>query len=269
MADAAAPLTGAAPLPDVGALFSLAGRVALVTGGASGIGLAIAQALAGAGAAVVLCGRRQALLEAACQAMQAAGARAAFVTADLSNRKALVEVAAASASAFGASDIVVHAAGMNRRQPWADVDDASWNEQFDVMLAAPFFLSRALLPAMAARGWGRIVTIASLQSARAFADSIPYGAAKGGVVQLVRAMSEAWARQGVTANAIAPGFFPTALTGAVFDDPVRLDAIRRQTATSRIGQLSDLHGAAVFLASDASAYVTGQTLFVDGGFSAK
>jgi NAD(P)-dependent dehydrogenase (short-subunit alcohol dehydrogenase family) len=269
LTDAAASTAAAAPLPEVGRLFSLAGRVALVTGGGSGIGLAIAQALAGAGAAVVLCGRREVLLAAACQALQAAGAPAAFVTADLADRAALAEVAVASASAFGAPDIVVHAAGMNLRQPPAEIDDAAWNQQIEVMLAAPFFLSRALVPAMAARGWGRIVAIASLQSARAFADSIPYGAAKGGIVQLVRAMSEAWGPQGITANAIAPGFFPTALTGAVFDDPARLHAIRRQTAVDRTGVLADLHGAAVFLSSEASAYVSGQTLFVDGGFSAK
>jgi NAD(P)-dependent dehydrogenase (short-subunit alcohol dehydrogenase family) len=163
----------------------------------------------------------------------------------------------------------VHAAGMNRRQPWAQIDDAAWDEQLDVMLAAPFFLSRALVPAMAARGWGRIIVIASLQSSRAFADSLPYGAAKGGVVQLVRAMAEAWSGQGVNANAIAPGFFPTALTGAVFDDEARLQAIRRQTACGRTGELADLQGAAVFLASPAAAYITGQTLYVDGGFSAK
>ena len=257
------------PLPRIDGLFSLAGRVALVTGGASGIGLAIAQALAGAGARVVLCSRRAALLQQACDALQAAGADAAFVEGDLADRSALAGIAAASAAPFGAPDIVVHAAGMNHRQPWAQVTDADWDAQIDVMLAAPFFLSRTLVPAMAARGWGRIIAIASLQSQRAFADSAPYGAAKGGVVQLVRAMAEAWSAQGITANAIAPGFFPTALTGAVFDDEARVMAIRRQTACGRTGDLADLHGAAVFLASPASAYVTGQTLYVDGGFSAK
>jgi NAD(P)-dependent dehydrogenase (short-subunit alcohol dehydrogenase family) len=259
----------AASLPDVARLFSLAGRVALITGGASGIGLTIARALAGAGAAVVLCGRRGDALRAASHELQAAGARAAWVAADLADRSALAGVAEASAAPFGAPDIVVHAAGLNRRQPWADIDNAAWDEQLDVMLAAPFFLSRCLVPAMRAKGWGRIMAIASLQSARAFPDSIPYGAAKGGVVQLVRAMSEAWARHGITANAIAPGFFPTALTAAVYADSARLETLSRQTAAGRNGELADLHGAAVFLASDASAYVTGQTLFVDGGFSAK
>lgn len=259
----------AAGLPRVEPLFSLQGRTALVTGGASGIGLAVASALAGAGACVVLCGRRQALLEAACANLQAQGAQAAWVRADLADRSALPGVANASAAAFGAPDIVVHAAGMNLRQNWADVSDSGWDEQLDVMLAAPFFLSRALVPAMAAKGWGRILCIASLQSQRAFAHSVPYGAAKGGVLQLVRAMAEAWSAQGITANAIAPGFFPTALTGPVFGDEARLQSIRHQTATGRTGELADLHGAAIFLASPAASYITGQTLYVDGGFSAK
>lgn len=256
-------------LPDPAKMFSLAGKVALVTGGASGIGLSVAEALAGAGAAVVLCGRREALLQQACAKLQAAGASAAFVAADLADRGCLVRVAAECAAAFGAPDIVVHAAGMNHRQPVAEISDASWDEQLDVMLAAPFFLSRALVPAMAERGWGRIICIASLQSVRAFANSLPYGTAKGGVAQLVRAMAEAWSGQGITANAIAPGFFPTALTGAVFNDPQRMQLISAQTAVGRAGELRDLHGAAVFLASPASDYVTGQTLFVDGGFTAK
>jgi NAD(P)-dependent dehydrogenase (short-subunit alcohol dehydrogenase family) len=259
----------AAALPRVDTLFSLRGHIALVTGGASGIGLAIASALAGAGARVLLCSRRKALLQQACAGLQAQGAEAAWLEADLADRSALPQVASASTAAFGAPDIVVHAAGMNLRQPWAEVTDNSWDEQLDVMLAAPFFLSRALVPAMAAKGWGRILCIASLQSQRAFAHSVPYGAAKGGVMQLVRAMAEAWSAQGITANALAPGFFPTALTGPVFGDEARLQAIRQQTAAGRTGALADLHGAAIFLASDAASYITGQTLYVDGGFSAK
>jgi NAD(P)-dependent dehydrogenase (short-subunit alcohol dehydrogenase family) len=256
-------------LPQIGALFSLTGHTALVTGGSSGIGLAVATALAGAGAAVVLCSRRATPLRAACESLQAAGAHAAFLEADLAERAALADVARASAQPFGAPDIVVHAAGVNLRQPWAQVDDAGWNSQIELMLATPFFLSRELQPAMAQQRWGRIIAIASLQSVRAYADSIPYGAAKGGIVQLVRAMAQAWSAQGITANAIAPGFFRTALTDAVFSDAARIEAIRAQTAVGRTGEMQDLHGTAVFLASPASSYITGQTLFVDGGISAK
>ena len=131
------------------------------------------------------------------------------------------------------------------------------------------FLARRLVPAMREKGWGRIVNVASLQSARAFPNSAPYGASKGGVCQLTRAMAEAWSGGGVTANAMAPGFFPTTLTAPVFADQGRADELAAKTAIGRNGRLEDLHGLAVFLSSPASDYITGQTIFVDGGFTAK
>ncbi|PWS34513.1 gluconate 5-dehydrogenase [Falsiroseomonas bella] len=248
------------------ARFSLEGRVALVTGGSSGIGLAIAEALHGAGASVVLCARRADALR---QAAETLSARAAACLGDVADRAGLADLAARAAEPFGAPEIVVHAAGLNARQPWDQVDDAAWNAQIESMLAAPFFLSRALLPGMRAKGRGRVLNIASLQSTRAMPDSIPYGAAKGGVAQLTRAMAEAWGRYGITCNAIAPGFFPTALTAPVFADAERAARLAAQTCLGRNGRLEDLQGAAVFLASDAAAYVTGQVLAVDGGFLAK
>jgi NAD(P)-dependent dehydrogenase (short-subunit alcohol dehydrogenase family) len=146
-------------------------------------------------------------------------------------------------------------------------------EAFDLHMAlhlrAPFLLTQALAPAMAARGFGRVINLASLQSFRAFPNSAPYGAGKGGVAQLTRAIAEAWSARGVTCNAIAPGFFPTPLTAPVFADPERAARNAAQTAIGRNGELQDLFGATVFLASDASAYVTGQVLAVDGGFTAK
>ena len=122
---------------------------------------------------------------------------------------------------------------------------------------------------MRSRGWGRILNIASLQSTRAFANSAPYGAGKGGIVQLTRAIAQEWSRFGITCNAIGPGFFPTALTAAVFDNPELAQRHAEQTCIGRNGELADLHGATVFLASNASAYITGQTLMVDGGFTAR
>ncbi|MDJ0611138.1 MAG: SDR family oxidoreductase, partial [Kiloniellales bacterium] len=138
-----------------------------------------------------------------------------------------------------------------------------------INLSTPFFLARALVDGMRAKGWGRVVNMASLQSSRAFANGMAYGASKGGVAQLTRAMAEAWSAAGLTCNAIAPGFFPTALTAPVFDDAERVAALAGQTAIGRNGRLEDLHGTAVFLASPASDYVTGQIIYVDGGFTAK
>jgi NAD(P)-dependent dehydrogenase (short-subunit alcohol dehydrogenase family) len=250
--------------------FSLQGRIALVTGASSGIGRTIACALAQAGAQVILCARRTDALQQCCEDLRAQGFEAQVISADLSKRSELKRIGQASAACFGRSpNIVVHAAGVNRRQSWQDITDESWDEQIELMLSVPFFLSRELVPAMMERGWGRIIHIASLQSERAFPNSMPYGAAKGGVMQLTRAMAEAWSAHGITANAIAPGFFPTELTQSVFADKARMLAIAQQTAIGRAGELQDLHGAAVFLASDAARYITGQTLYVDGGFSAK
>jgi NAD(P)-dependent dehydrogenase (short-subunit alcohol dehydrogenase family) len=247
----------------------LLGQKALVTGASSGIGRALAEALAAAGAGVVLCARRQAALEDACGGITANGGKAAMAAGDVGVRASLGALAAAAAKSFGPIDIVVHAAGLNHRQSAADVTDATWDEQIEVMLSAPFFLSRHLVAGMKAKGWGRILNIASLQSYRAFANGAPYGAAKGGIVQLTRAMAEEWSRFGINCNAIAPGFFPTALTAPVFGDAVRAQDMAARTAIGRNGELADLQGAAVFLCSPAADYVTGQTLPVDGGFTAK
>ena len=250
-------------------LFSLEGRVAVVTGASSGLGRAIAGFLAEAGADLVLVARREADLDSAAADLQACGQRAVAVPADLSNLDEIEALAERLAAPFGAPGVLVNAAGVNLREPAEAISVESWRQTLDLNLAAPFFLARSLVPGMRTAGYGRILNIASLQSSRAFPDSIAYGASKGGVVQLTRAMAEAWSRHGITANAIAPGFFPTELTAPVFSDPARAAWAASSTAIGRSGELSDLAGAAVFLAAPASAYVTGQTLYVDGGFSAR
>ena len=250
------------------ALFDLAGRHALVTGGNSGIGQAMATALALAGAEVTLVARRADQLEAATQCLVGQGLRARWLSTDLSDAEAL-RALCAQALAVGPIDILVNAAGVNLRQPFAEVTPEAWQTQIALHLSAPFFLTQALAPAMAVRGWGRIINIASLQSYRAFPNSAPYGAGKGGVVQLTRAIAQEWSGRGVTCNAIGPGFFPTSLTASVFANPELAARNATQTCTGRNGDLQDLYGAIVFLASDASAYVTGQTLMVDGGFTAR
>ena len=249
-------------------LFDLSGKVALVTGGHSGIGGAMAGTLAEAGAAVVLVARRTAELDAACRRIASAGGQAASIACDLTDRGAIADCAAKAPGFFGAPDILVSAAGVNVRRPMLEIDAAGWDATLKLNLDAPFFLAQKLAPAMIARGWGRIINIASLQSVRAFGNSGPYGASKGGVMQLTRAQAEAWSRHGVNANAIAPGFFATPLTAPVAGDPARWAAMAERTMIGRNGELDDLRGVTVFLASRASDYITGQTLFVDGGFSA-
>jgi NAD(P)-dependent dehydrogenase (short-subunit alcohol dehydrogenase family) len=191
------------------------------------------------------------------------------VPADLAAPDAADYVAARLDGLGLSPDILVNAAGVNLRQPFAQVTAEAFDLHMALHLRAPFLLVQKLAPAMAARGWGRIINVASLQSFRAFPDSAPYGAGKGGITQLTRAMAEAWSQQGITCNAIAPGFFPTPLTAPVFADAERAARLAAQTCIGRNGRLEDLFGAAVFLASDASAYVTGQVLAVDGGFLAK
>lgn len=250
-------------------LFDLTGRTALVTGGNSGIGLAMARALGLAGARVVLVARREPDLVAAAAELQADAIMADWTAADLAAPAAATQIATVLARKRQTVDILINAAGVNLRQPFGDVTTEAFDLHTALHLRAPFMLAQAFAPDMAAKGWGRIINLASLQSWRAFPNSAPYGAAKGGVLQLTRAIAEAWSGKGITCNAIAPGFFPTPLTEPVFSDPMRASRNAAQTAIGRNGELADLSGATVFLASDASAYITGQTLAVDGGFTAK
>ncbi len=245
----------------LGRLFSLEGRTAFVTGGNSGIGLAIARALGLAGARLILSARREAELAQAVAELGGEGIAAEALPLDLT----VSDFSALTAS----PDILVNAAGVNLRQPFAEVTATAFDLHMALHLRAPFLLTQRFAPAMAARGWGRILNIGSLQSFRAFPDSAPYGAGKGGIAQLTRAIAEAWSRKGITCNAIAPGFFPTPLTAPVFNDTARAASLAERTCIGRNGRLEDLHGTAVFLCSDASAYVTGQILAVDGGFLAK
>lgn len=250
-------------------MFRLEGRTALVTGGGTGIGLAMAQALGQAGARVILSARRLDVLQQSAQDLQAQGIDAVCAEADLSDLESLGAFASALEQQHGAVDILVNAAGVNLRQPFEDISPQTWQLQLNLHLGAPFFLTQALAPGMAERGWGRVLNIASLQSYRAFANSAPYGAGKGGIVQLTRAMAQRWSAQGITCNAIGPGFFPTALTAAVFDDQQLAQSHASQTCVGRNGEMADLHGPTVFLCSDAAAYVTGQVLMVDGGYTAR
>ena len=250
-------------------LFSLDGRVALVTGASSGIGRQMAATLARAGAQVVCVARRDDALAELVAEIVGTGGKATARACDLAAPGAAEALGEAAAERFGPPDILVNAAGINLREPAEQVTEESWNRTLQLNLTVPFFLARALVPGMRRKGGGAILNIASLQSYRAFANSAPYGASKGGVAQLTRAMAEAWSRDGIRANAILPGFFPTELTAPVYDDPALLARNAAATAIGRNGELADLDGITIFLASRASAYITGQIIGVDGGYLAK
>ena len=261
--------------PSMSQLFCLRSRVALVTGGGTGIGAALARGLAEAGARVVIAGRRSGPLQETASHINAdLGEEVCFQlacdVADLDSAPAIAETAAGLAG--GPPVLLINNAGVNVRQSADDLQPEHWRTSMDLMLAAPFFLARACAPGMSAAGYGRIVTTASLQSAQAFPNSIPYAAAKSGVMGLTRALAEAYSPardfEGITCNAIAPGFVRTELTASVFADDSRADRLAARTIVGRNSVPQDLVGAAVFLCAPASAYVNAQTLYVDGGYTA-
>lgn len=247
-------------------LFDLNGKVACVTGASSGLGRRAADILISAGASVVGVARREDMLSS--WAANNSGS-AGFVVGDLADRSSLTKIANEVSDIFGSPDILVNAAGINTREAADEVTPQGWDVTLDLNLATPFFLAQSFVPAMRERGFGRIINFASLQSYRAFPGGVSYGASKGAVVQLTRSMAEAWSQYGITANALAPGFFRTELTQAVFNDPVRAERNASQTCIGRNGEPSDIDGPILFFASKASGYITGQTLMVDGGFTAK
>ena len=249
--------------------FDLTGRRACVTGASSGIGRALAGALAEAGAEVIGVARRQEALHDWKQENDEAGLKTEVFAADVGVPAEAEGIGRQIAERFGDPDILINAAGINPRKRAEEVSLEDWQATLDLNLSSPFFLARAFVPAMKQKGWGRIVNIASLQSVRAFPAGIAYGASKGGIAQVTRAMAEAWSAEGIMCNAIAPGFFPTQLTSSVFQDQESVSRLAAQTCIGRNGELNDLCGPLLFLASPASDYVTGQVLFVDGGFTAK
>ncbi len=249
--------------------FKLTDKNFVVTGASSGIGRAMAGFLARAGAGVVLVARREAELIDAVNEINSD--QAAYVVADLGRRDQLPTIAAQckSSLATGHVDGVINAAGLNLREDVDTVSIESWDATLNLNLSVPFFFTREFVPEMRSNNYGRVINIASLQSTRAFPNGLPYGASKGGISQLTRAMAEAWSRFGICCNALAPGFFPTELTEPVFSDPDSSARAAQQTAIGRNGELDDLAGATLFFASPASAYITGQILAVDGGYTAK
>lgn len=248
-------------------LFSLDGRTAIVTGGSSGIGRGIATALAGAGARVVVLARGGDRVADTVRELTAAGGVAAGVVGDLSSREGIRDAAENAAEPFGEPDILVHSAGINIRPPYAEISVADWDATMTVNALAPFLLGQRFGTGMAARGYGRIIHISSQQAHRAFVESGVYGVSKGAVQSLMRSEAEAWSARGVTSNALVPGFVLTPLNARLREDPVQVQALAARTMVGRNGLPEDFAAAAVFLAGPGSAYVTGQSLFIDGGLS--
>ncbi|MEU6536973.1 SDR family oxidoreductase [Streptomyces sp. NPDC047000] len=248
-------------------LFSLDGLVAIVTGGSSGIGRAVAGALARAGASVVIVARDEAGLAGAVAELTAQGCRAAWVSADLGGRDGVREAAERAAGVFGEPDILVNSAGINLRPPMGKLGEDVWDATMALNLEAPYLLGRRFGPGMAGRGFGRIIHISSQQAHRAFVQSGAYGVSKGALESLARSQAEAWSPYGVTCNTLVPGFVMTPLNARLSSDPEKVAALAARTLTGRNGLAEDFAGAAVFLAGRSSGYVTGQSVFVDGGFS--
>ncbi|NNN29981.1 SDR family oxidoreductase [Streptomyces sp. S3(2020)] len=255
------------PQTYLSALFALDGRVAVVTGASSGIGRAIAGALARAGAGVVVVARKETELAATVDELTAEGCRAAWVSADLGSRAGVRAAAEEAAAVFGEPDILVNSAGINLRPPMGELSEEVWDATMAVNLEAPFLLGQRFGPGMAERGFGRIVHVTSQQAHRAFVQSGAYGVSKGALESLARSQAEAWSPYGVTCNTLVPGFVMTPLNARLASDPEKVAELAGRTMVGRNGLAEDFAGAAVFLASEASAYVTGQALFVDGGLS--
>jgi NAD(P)-dependent dehydrogenase (short-subunit alcohol dehydrogenase family) len=249
-------------------LFSLDGKVAVVTGGTSGIGRALSLGLADAGADVIASARRQQQVDETAKEIEARGRKTLRMTSDVGDRASLEKLLAATLESFGKVDILVNCAGIIKRRPTIDLPEEEWNNILNVNLTGTFRACQVFGKSMLERGYGRIINIASLNSFVALSEVAAYAASKAGVASLTRSLAVEWSKKGVTVNAVAPGVFRTDLNAQLLDSTPRGQELLMRTPMGRFGKTEELIGAVVYLASDAASFVTGQSIVVDGGFLA-
>jgi NAD(P)-dependent dehydrogenase (short-subunit alcohol dehydrogenase family) len=248
-------------------MFDLGGKVALVTGASKGLGAAIAVGLARAGAALALCGRDQEGLAATRAAVEAEGARARTFEMDVLSRTSIRAAVAAAIEAFGQVDILVNNAGVNVRKPALELAEEEWDRVVDTNLKGYFLVAQAVGAHMVARRAGKVINVSSIFGAVGMDKQLAYASSKGGVAQLTKVLAIEWAKHGVNVNAVGPTYFETPLVASIRHDPERFAFINERTPMGRWGQPEELVGTIVYLASAASDFVTGQTVYVDGGWT--
>jgi len=248
-------------------IFDLTGQAAIVTGTSRGLGQYLARALARAGADLAITSRDSSTLKPFAEEIAAMGRRVISLALDVRSHESIQRFAAEAEAAFGQIHILVNNAGCNIRKPALEVTWDDWNTILDTNLRGAFFVAQAVARGMVAHGYGRIVNIGSVTSVAGYPGLAPYGASRGGIRQLTMSLAADWGRHGITVNCLAPGWFKTEQNRALYEDPGWVDYLVERIPAGRPGQPHDLDGAVVFLASEASRYMTGQTLLVDGGIS--
>lgn len=251
-------------------LFSLDSHRALITGGAKGLGRVIAQALAEAGAEVAVASRTEAdCLQAAKEIAESTNRRAAGFALDVTDGDQVLRLKQDLENSFGPIDILVNNAGINIRGPIEEISEGDFESVITTNLTAPFLCAKVFGPSMCERGWGRVINLGSIMSVVALSGRVTYASSKAGILGMTRALALEWARKGVTVNAICPGPFATDMNKQLLNDPAKYQDFVSRIPMGRWGELHEITGAAVFLASDAASYVTGSALFVDGGWTAQ